>query len=107
MSKVGNAIASILRGSFLANERMVKLFPFAIFVTFLSLLSIYSAHSADRKVHRINALEVQVDELESEHFDTKARLMQLSLETTVEERAAKLGLKTTDHPPIQLVNEDD
>lgn len=107
MSKIGSNIAYILRGSFLANERMMRLFPFAMFLTFLSLITIYSAHSADRKVHRINQLESEVDELESEHFDTKARLMQLGLESRVEERATQLGLQTAEHPPIKLNAEND
>lgn len=107
MSKVGQTIASILRGSFLANDRMMRLFPFAVYLTFLSLIAIYSAHSADRKVHRINELEKEVNELESEHRDIQARLEQLSLESKVEERAAELGLKTSEHPPVELRSEND
>lgn len=95
-------IADILRGSFLGNERITRLLPFAGFVTVLALFSIYSAHSADRKVHRINVLEKEVDELESEYLDTKARLMQLGLEGTVEERVAPRGLKAPEHPPVKL-----
>lgn len=107
MSKVGNAITSILRGSFLGDERITRLLPFASYVTILALGSIYSAHSADRKVHRINELEVQVDELESEYLDTKAKLMQLGLESKVAERVEELGLKTPEHPPVVLTVEND
>ncbi|GGH77929.1 MAG: S-adenosyl-methyltransferase [Bacteroidetes bacterium] len=107
MSKTGSAIADIVRGSFLGNERITKLLPFAVYVTFLALVVIYYSHSADRKVHRINALRTEVDELKSEYLDTKTRLMQLGLESTVEDRVAELGLKTSEHPPIELVVEND
>lgn len=107
MSKFGNAIAGILRGSFLGNERMIRFLPFASYVTVLALIAIYSAHSADRKVHRINKLEVEVDELESEYLDTKARLMQSALESKVEERVEEFGLHAPERPPIELIAEND
>ncbi len=107
MSKFGNTIAGILRGSFLGDERTTRQLPFAGFVTFLAIVAIYSAHSADRKVHRINQLEEEVDELESEHLDTKSRLMQLGLESKVEERVEPLGIKAAEHPPIKLTVQND
>lgn len=107
MSKAGSAIADIVRGSFLGNERITKFLPFAVYVTFLALVVIYYSHSADRKVHRINALRTEVDELKSEYLDTKTRLMQLGLESTVEERVAEQGLKTAEHPPVELVVDND
>ncbi len=107
MSKIGNTIGSILRGSFLGDDRTARQLPFAGFVTLLAIIAIYSAHSADRKVHRINQLEVEVDELESEHLDTKSRLMQIGLESQVEERVEPMGLKAAQHPPTKLIVKDD
>ncbi|KAB2813663.1 FtsL-like putative cell division protein [Phaeocystidibacter luteus] len=107
MSKIGDNIGAFLRGSFLANERVTRHFPLMVYILLLSLVAIYSAHSADRKVHRIQKLQTQVDELESEHHDTKSRLMQLGLESKVEERVAPLGLETPEHPPVKLRASDD
>lgn len=107
MSKLGKTISQVIKGSFLADERMASFFPFAIYVTGLALVSIYSAHSADRKVHRINQMEAKVNELESEHFDIKSRRMQLGLESKVADRVRDLGLKTPDHPPVKLTTEDE
>lgn len=107
MSKIGSTIADIARGSFLGNERITKLLPFAVYVTCLALVAIYYSHSADRKVHQINRLRTQVDELKSEYLDTKTRLMQSGLESTVEDRVAERGLHTSEHPPVKLVIEND
>lgn len=95
-------ITEVLRGSFLGNERITRLLPYAIFLTVLALAAIYSGHSADRKVHKINTLRNEVNELESEYLDTKARLMQLELESKVAERIESAGLRAPEQPPVQL-----
>lgn len=107
MSKVKFSIANLLRGNLLGDERTARLFPLAAYVTLLALFVIYYSHSADRKVHQINELQTEVDELKSEYLDTKTRLMQLGLESTVEDRVKELGLKTPVEPPVELILKND
>lgn len=96
-------IGSLLAGSFLSQEWIMKNFPFIIYVTFLALLMIRSSHSADRKVHRISTLNSHINELQSEYLETKSRLMQLGLESTIIERTQELGLKAPSTPPKKLI----
>lgn len=96
-------IGKILGGSFLGDERALKLLPFIGFITFLGLVSIKCSHSADSKVMEISRLTNQMKELEAEHIETKSRLMQLGMEGKVIEEAAALGLKESKTPPQKIV----
>ncbi len=102
MSQNKQNIRSLLLGSFLAGPRLIKHYPFLIFVGFLAMLSIFSSHRADQKVHEIARLRKEVKESKAAFISTRSTLMQASRATQVAERVEALGLKMPENPIIEL-----
>jgi hypothetical protein len=105
--KADKLIGKILGGSFLGDERVIKALPFFVYITVLGLISIKCSHSADKKVVEINRLTQKMKELEAEHIETKSKLMQLSMESLVVEKAKQLGLEEAEQPPGKILIKDE
>lgn len=101
------AFKSLLQGSFLADRRMRKHYPFLLFLVVMAILSIRSSHRADEKVHRIGELRKELKDLSSDFIETRSKLMEASTESKVLERAAAIDLYRPDHPPVELKNSAD
>lgn len=91
-----------LQGSFLAQEQVLRHWPFILYLSVLALISIYSSHRADQKVHRVSSLREEVKEMHSAYVDTRSRLMTASMESKVKARAGELGLEMSPEPPILI-----
>lgn len=102
-----NGIKSVLQGSFLAHEQVLRHWPFAVYLMALAILSIYSSHRADQKVHQVSKLREEMKELNSAFVDTRSRLMTTSMESKVKARAANMGLVESAQPPklLRIPNE--
>ena len=99
---IKDPLSSLLTGKFLVSEGWQKNWPFILYVSLLAMIMISSSHNADKKVHHIARLRTQVKELSSEYTDTKSRLMQESMKTTVIEKAGELGLIPSEKPPVKI-----
>lgn len=105
---VKNKLMDILKGKFLVSDDAVKNWRFILFASALAVLMIASSHNADKKVHEIAKLNEEVKELRSEFVDTRARMQQMKLESTIMSRLKDKGLKQSDKAPkkIVIVEED-
>jgi len=106
MSKIKNAIASAKERLTLGDEGLIRMLPFAAWLSFLALISIYTSHRADQKVHRIDELSKLRQTLEAEHTETREKLTKLSLESRVMRKAQALGLKSPQERPDKIVVEE-
>lgn len=91
-----------LQGSVLANPKVRKNYRFALFLALLAGLSIFSSNSADRQVVRLQKLSEEHKAVNSAFVSTRSALMRQSLEQSVLERVAPLGLQRPQRPPIAL-----
>ncbi|MDA9103445.1 MAG: FtsL-like putative cell division protein [Flavobacteriales bacterium] len=107
MSKLKKAIEAVTDRLKLTDEGLIRMLPFAAWLSALALFSIYVSHSTDRKVHEIDELSKLRQTLEAEHTETKERLTKLSLESRVLKRAQELDLINPDERPEKIVVESE
>jgi cell division protein FtsL len=105
--KISKALAELVQGSFLVNDSVRSIYPFILFLVGMAVISIYSSHSADSKVYTMSKLRNEMKELNSDYIETRSKLMEVSSETKVLNRAKKLGLVRKENPPIKIVLTDE
>ena len=105
----GNRLSTLLTGRFLLSPRVLKHWPFIVFLSFLALVMTWSSHTAERKVHRIAQLRGEMKELHSQFIDTRSRLMSESMETKVLSRVEQAGLelRKNNRPPVIIKKGED
>jgi hypothetical protein len=99
--KKNTRFSTLLTGGFLVNPKVLKHWPYILFLSALALIMTTSSHNAERKVHRIAELRREMKELNSEFIDTRSRLMNESMESKVIEKVkmAQLQLQKGSQPP--------
>ncbi len=96
--------ASILDGSFLTRENLLKQIPFIIFITFLAVIYIANSYNAEKTIIEINRTKRQLEELRYEYITTKSKLMFQSKQSEVAYRLSASQVKESIVPPIKLIN---
>jgi hypothetical protein len=104
---VGKSLASVLDGSFLTKENLLRQIPFIVFITFLGLFYIANSYNAEKTIIEINRTKKQLEELRYEYITTKAALMFQSKQSEIAYRLANSQVKESTVPPIKLVKKTD
>ena len=94
---------NILKGTFLVSEGAFKNWRLIFFFLTLALGMIASSHNADRKVYKIARLNEQVKAYRSTYVETRAKLMELKMESVIRKRLSVLGLKPSSNPPFKII----
>lgn len=102
MSKVKQNIYNVLRGKFFVSKDAFKNWRIILFVVVLLLFMISRAHTTDRKVLRIAELNKEIKELKAEYIDTRTKVMQLELESSIQKKVAERGLLPSKNPPQKI-----
>lgn len=100
---VGSNIKSVLEGSFLVRERVLKLMPFVIFLTFLGILLIFKTNIANRTVIEISQVRSEIKELRFDYINSQSKLMKLTRQSEVAKTLSGTGLKETKIPSRKIV----
>ena len=108
MSRVKKNIYEILKGGFLINESAFKNWRMIFFIVALLLIMISSALSSDKKVLEVSELNKLKRELRAEYIDTQTTLMRMKMESSIRQRAKKMGLQPSKNPPkrIKIINNE-
>lgn len=96
-------IRDVFKVRFLVSEDSLGNWGFIFYLTLLAMVMIASSHSADRKVYEIAEVNLKVKELRSEFVDTRKRLMQEKMESSVARKMLIKGIRTSSVPPIKIV----
>lgn len=96
-------LLDILKGKFLVSGDAPKNWMFIIFISCLAAVMITSSHSADSKVHKIAALNNEVNELKSQFFSFRSAVQKLKLESTIVDEVAKGELYPSEEPPKKII----
>jgi hypothetical protein len=69
---------------------------------------ISSAHSSDKNVLQISELNKLKRELRAEYIDTQTTLMRMKMESSIRQKAKKMGLQPSETPPkrIKVINNE-
>jgi hypothetical protein len=99
---LGRAAHSLLGGTFLTRERVIRTLPFILYLAFLALLYITNSYYSQRDMIAIERLKKELKELNYNYISTKSELMFISRQSEVSKKAAAIGLKETTVPAYQL-----
>lgn len=105
--KLGKTFQSILDGSILTREQMLKMLPFIFYLVFLAIIFIANTYYAERLVRRIDAGNKDLKELQIEYIDSRSKLMNSSRQSHLEEQLIGQGLKESTVPPYKISPEED
>lgn len=103
------SVKSIIDGSVLTRDSVVKQVPFIIFLTFLAILYIANRYHIERVVRDTVKIQREVEELRFESITTAADLMYISKQSEVARlvQEKKLGLEELVKPPGKIIIEKD
>lgn len=101
----GGFLKSILEGSFLVREKVIRLLPFLIYLTIFGVLYIFNSNYANRTIISISKTKKQIEEQRFEYINTKSKLMQTTRQTEIAKKLLSTGLKESKIPPRKIVIE--
>lgn len=101
------SVKSLIDGSVLTRDGVVKQVPFIIFLTFLAIIYIANRYHAERVVRETVKIQNEVKELRFESITTASGLMYISKQSEVARlvKEKKLGLEELVEPPSKIVIE--
>ena len=100
-----NPLRSILDGTMLTKELVIKQFPFVIFITILCIFYIANRYSSEKIVRKSQEIQRELKELRAEQISTTSELMQLSQQSEVVKLIYQneLGLIESVDPPKTII----
>ncbi len=101
--KVGRTLVSVIGGTILTREWVLKQLPFIIFLTFLGTIYIANIYAADRTIIAIEKNKKANEVFRYEHVLMKSKLMGASRRSEVIRRLENTGVKESLVPPVKLV----
>ena len=102
-SKFSKTLLSVMDGSFLTAENVVKNLPFILFLMALGILYIANSYYAEKTVIQINQTANDLKELRSEFITGKSELMKKSKQSEVAAIVFKNNLKESVDPPKKII----
>jgi hypothetical protein len=103
-SRLGKAFRSILDGSILTRDNVVRLLPFIFFLTFLIIIYIANSYWAEKTIRQTEKVRKEIKELELEYISVKSDYMVCSKQSSVAVRLDSLysGIKESVIPPKKI-----
>jgi Tfp pilus assembly protein PilO len=93
---------NILRTKFLIDNDAIKHWLFIIFLVFLAILMIANTHRFEKKLFKIADLNTENKELRSIFADTRTKLMELKMESTISKKMNEIGIYPPEVPPVKI-----
>lgn len=93
-----SAFVQILNGDFLTKEFITNNLSFIFFIIFLLLLVVAKGYYGKELTREVNSTQVQLDEVTSDYFESKARLEEETRRIRLVEQLQSKGLKETVNP---------
>ena len=103
-SRLGKAFRSVLDGSILTRDNVVRLLPFIFFLTFLIIVYIANSYWAEKTIRQTEKVRKEIKELELEYISVKSDYMVCSKQSAVAVRLDSLysGIKESVVPPKKI-----
>jgi len=99
-NKVAKSFRDVLNGNVLTRDYVVDNLPYFIFLTVIMLGYIAMGYHTDKNVRRIERIEAELVELNSEYISVKTELNLVSRQSQIADSTASIGLyEMKDEPP--------
>ena len=99
---VGGSLHSIVGGSFLTRNNLVKQVRFILFVTLIGVFYIANSYNAEKTIIEISRIKRELEELRFEYITTKSNLMFHSKQSEVAIKLKSTGVKESLVPPVKI-----
>ena len=103
-SRLGKAFMSIIDGSILTRDNVLRLLPFIFFLTFLIIVYIANSYYSEKTIRQTEKVRKEIKELELEYISVKSDYMVCSKQSSVAVRLDSLrsGIKESVIPPKKI-----
>ncbi|MBX7094091.1 MAG: hypothetical protein K1X56_05175 [Flavobacteriales bacterium] len=99
-NKVARSFRDVLNGNVLTRDYVVDNLPYIFFLTALMLFYIGMGYTTDKNSRRIEKIESELVELNSEYISVKTELNLVSRQSQIADSTASMGLyEMKDEPP--------
>lgn len=88
-----NSLRSVLGGSLLASEKVLKHLPFVFFLVFLGILLITNRYWSQRTISQIEAVQDSIKDLKAEAVTFETELMKMNRPSEIAARVKESGLE--------------
>ncbi|MDT8309301.1 MAG: FtsL-like putative cell division protein [Bacteroidales bacterium] len=95
-------LKSVLDGSMLSSEKMLRNYPFLLFIALLILLHIANAYYSEKNQRKVERTAEELKELRYEYINNKSKLMYLTNHSEISKRIQSKGIKESVDPPVKL-----
>ena len=106
-SKLPRAMISVLNGSFLARENVLRNMPFILWVAGLMLCYIAYGYYTERTVRTLDRTSTELQEMRSEYITIRSQLEQAEQQSQVASDIEGMGLKESRVPPHKIAVDED
>jgi hypothetical protein len=97
-----STLSSIIDGSFLTRNWVLRMLPFIMFLVFLAILYIGNQYAALRRVKEAEVIAKELKELRNEHISTKSELMYQKRISEIAKKLEAEGIKESYTPPVKI-----
>lgn len=103
-ARFGKAFRSVLDGSILTRDQVIKLIPFGLYVTFLIIVYIANSYYAEKTIYKTNKLRNELIELEFEYVTSMAETMRLRQPSSISEKLDSMNasIRLPLVPPVKI-----
>lgn len=106
-SRLPRGLISVLNGSFLARENVLRNMPFLLWIAGLMLCYIAYGYYTERTVRSLDRTSTELKEMRSEYITVRSHLEQAEQQSQVAADIEGIGLKESLEPPRKIdVDED-
>lgn len=88
-----NSLRSVLGGSLLASEQVLRHLPFVFFLVFLGILLITNRYWSQRTIRQIEAVQDSIKDLKAEAVTFETELMKMNRPSEIADRVRESGLE--------------
>jgi hypothetical protein len=100
-------VQSVLDGTILARESVLKSVPFVFYIALLIVFYIANTYYAEKKIIEIEKIKKELKELRSENITSKSSLMFYSRQSQVIKRIEPYGINESLIPPHKIFVKSD
>jgi len=96
---LSRSLASVLNGSFLARENVLRNMPFILFCAAMMIVYIAYGHTSERIVRELDKATADLKEKRAEYISVRAELEKQEQQSQVAARIRELGLRESRELP--------
>ena len=102
-SKKKSVFLSIINGTFLTKENVIKNLPIIFYICLLMIGYIAYGYYAELTIKTISKTDAEIKELKAESLSSQSELQHLKQQSTVAQNIKALGLAESTSPPQKII----